>query len=357
MTNATARRRATIQTAFVLVLTPLVLGAAPPQTAPAAPAGKTVAFVNGEPVSEAEVLAAAAADLERLTATAPGTAATSARDRLAIMHKALDLVAEQKLLALEAAKLQTTPQQIVDAEITSNVATPSDADVAAAYERSKASINVPREQALPLLRQQMVERSRASYRDALLRRLKRDYGFKSLLEPLRTDVAVAGHPARGPASAPVTIVEFSDFECPFCGALFPTLKTIEKTYPATVRIVYRQFPLTNIHPYAQKAAEASLCADEQGRFWEMHDSLFGFQEDLTIESLKLRAMELNLDAAKFSACLDSGRHAETIRKDKEEAAALGVTRTPTLFVNGRLLLGNQPAELRALIEDELARRK
>jgi protein-disulfide isomerase len=105
-----------------------------------------------------------------------------------------------------------------------------------------------------------------------------------------------------------------------------------------------------------KAAEASLCAHEQGRFWQMHDSLFGFQQDLTIDSLKLRAMELGLDVAAFSSCLDSGRQAPRIKSDIAEASKAGVSGTPTLFVNGRILLGNQPAELRALIEDELKRK-
>src|SRR5580765_8807688 len=102
--------------------------------------------------------------------------------------------------------------------------------------------------------------------------------------PARTEVATAGFPARGPATAPVTIVEFSDFECPFCGRLFPTLKAVENLYLDRSRIVYRQFPLRRIHPLAQKAAEASLCAHEQGRFWQMHDSLFGDQEHLTVRS-------------------------------------------------------------------------
>ena len=97
----------------------------------------------------------------------------------------------------------------------------------------------------------------------------------------------------------MTIVEFSDFECPFCCGLFPALKMIERNYPDQVRIVYRQFPLTHIHPRAQKAAEASLCAREQGRFWEMHDSMFGFQEELDVDALKQRAVELKLDAAAF----------------------------------------------------------
>jgi len=338
---------------LVASLAPIAMGASA-QTAAGAPA-KTVGLVNGEPISEDQVLAAAAADLRDLDARQPRNDRTMARDRLAIMHKALDTVAEGKMLALEAARLQTTPQQIIEAEITSNVVTPSEGDVVAVYEKNKAGIQAPRDQALVQLRQQMIDRSRNAYHDVLLRRLKRDYGFKSLLEPLRTEVTTAGYPSRGPANARVTIVEFSDFECPFCGGLFPTLKGIERTYPDTVRIVYRQFPLKNIHPFAQKAAEASLCAAEQSRFWEMHDSLFGFQEDLTIDSLKLRAMELKLDVAAFSTCLDSGKHAATILKDKEDAARLGVSGTPTLFVNGRILLGNQPAELRALIDDELAR--
>jgi len=339
----------------VVGLTPLLLGASPQTSAAGAPA-KTVGLVNGEAITEDQVLAAASADLRELDARQPRNDRTLARDRLAIMHKALDSVAEEKMLALEAAKQQTTPQQIVEAEITSNVVIPSAEDVAAAYERNKASIRAPRDEALVQLRQQMTDRSRTAYHDLLLRRLKRDYGFKSLLEPLRTEVATDGYPSRGPANARVTIVEFSDFECPFCGGLFPTLKNVERTYPQTVRIVYRQFPLTNIHPFAQKAAEASLCAAEQSRFWEMHDSMFGFQEDLTVGSLKSRAMELMLDVTAFNACLDSGKHAATILKDKEDAARLGVTGTPTLFVNGRMLLGNQPAELKALIDDELARK-
>ena len=176
-------------------------------------------------------------------------------------------------------------------------------------------------------------------------------------EPQRTEVATAGYPTRGPATAPVTIVEFSDFECPFCGRLFPTLKAVEKNYPSQVRIVYRQYPLRRIHPLAQKAAEASLCAGEQGRFWEMHDSLFGDQEHLTVDALKARAVALKLDTAAFNACLDSGKEAAAIDKDIEEGAKAGVTGTPAMFVNGRLLVGAQPfAAIQAIIEDELKKK-
>jgi predicted DsbA family dithiol-disulfide isomerase len=309
------------------------------------------AVVGGEIITEAQVLAAVEA---RQPQGAAG--ALTGRERLEAMHRALDAIAEEKLIAADALKQQVTPQQIIEAEIESNVAEPSREEVSAFYEKNQVRFPGPKEQALADARQRLMDASRARYRDALLRRLKREYGFKSFLEPLRTDIATAGHPSRGPDNAPVTIVEFSDFECPFCGALFPTIKALEKSYPETVRVVYRQFPLTNIHPYAMKAAEASLCAHEQGRFWQMHDSLFGFQQDLTVSSLKLRATELNLDTAAFGECLDSGRQAARIKTDMAEGAKAGVSGTPTLFVNGRILLGNQPTELRALIEDELQRR-
>ena len=316
---------------------------------------KIAGMVNGEAISEDQVLKAAAADLQRLAANRPGDIVP--RARLEILHRALDAIVEEKVIALEAARQQVSAQQIVQAEIESNVVVPSDEEVAALYEKNKARIPGSRDQALTGLRQQMVTQSRARFRDALLRRLKREYGFRSLLEPLRTNVATAGHPSRGPAAAPVTIVEFSDFECPFCYGLYPTLRMIERNYPEQVRIVYRQFPLTNIHPRAQKAAEASLCAHEQGRFWDMHDSLFGFQEQLGVDALKRRAEELKLETATFNACLDSGRKADAIKQDIADAVKAGVTGTPTFFVNGRMMLGNQPyAEIRAIIEDELQRK-
>jgi protein-disulfide isomerase len=204
----------------------------------------------------------------------------------------------------------------------------------------------------------MIERSRTRYRDMLLTRLKKDFGFKSYLEPLRYQIATAGFPTRGADNAPVTIVEFSDFECPYCGGLFPTLKQVEKNYPQAVRIVYRQFPLTNLHPHAMKAAEASLCAAEQHKFWEFHDSMFSNQRELSVPDLKQRAVDLKLDAKAFNECIDSGRQASAIQADIQEGAKAGVTGTPAMFINGRLLSGNQPySEIKDVIDDELQRKQ
>jgi protein-disulfide isomerase len=317
---------------------------------------KPAAMVNGEVITEEQVAKAAAGDLQKLEARRPQAEATYPRERLQIMHKALDSIVEDKLLAAEAAKQKITKQELIQNEIESNIEIPSAGDVDTFYETNKDRIPLPREQALPQVRQYLIEQSRRQFREPLIRRLKREYGVKSYLDPLRTEVPTAGYPSRGLESAPVTIVEFSDFECPFCGGLFPTLKVVEKNYSGKVRIVYRQFPLTNIHPHAQKAAEASLCANEQQRFWEFHDSLFSNQQELTVDALKRRAVTLKLDTAAFNACLDSGKQAGAVKKDIEEGSRAGVTGTPALFINGRMLSGNQPyAEIRDLIEDELQR--
>jgi protein-disulfide isomerase len=169
-------------------------------------------------------------------------------------------------------------------------------------------------------------------------------------------VQIQGHPSKGPADAPVTIVEFSDFECPFCGGLFPTLKRVEQNYSEKVRIVYRQFPLNNLHPHAQKAAEASLCANEQNKFWQLHDAMFTDQQNLTVDDLKSKAATLSMNAANFATCLDSGKYAAAIRESLAEGNKVGVDGTPALFINGRYLGGNQPYdEIAKIIDDELLR--
>jgi protein-disulfide isomerase len=307
---------------------------------------KTLAVVKGEVITEEQVLKAAGPDLAKL----------SGRPRLEAMWKALDSIVEDKLLAAEAAKLKMSKDELIQIEIESNVASPTDEEVSEFYEANKARIPIPREQALPQVRQYLMDQQRRQYRVPLIRRLKRELGVTTYLDPLRTEIATAGYPTRGSANAPVTIVEFSDFECPFCGGLFPTLKLVEKNYSDKVRLVYRHFPLTNIHPRAQKAAEAAVCANEQGHFWEFHDSMFGNQQQLTVDDLKRRAVAMKLDAAAFNSCLDSGRAAEAVKKDATEGAQAGVTGTPAMFINGRMLSGNQPYnEIRDIIEDELKR--
>jgi predicted DsbA family dithiol-disulfide isomerase len=317
-----------------------------------------VAVVNGQAISQQDLEKAAAAELKGLETRRLQNDASLAQDKQEILQKALDQIVADKLIDAEAAKENKTREQLLQAEVDSNIDTPSDADVEAFYNANKERIPIPKEQALPQVKQYLIERSRSHYRDILLTRLKKDFGFKSYLEPLRAQMATDGHPSKGSATAAVTIVEFSDFECPYCGGLYPTIKQVEKNYPDSVRIVYLQFPLANIHPHAMKAAEASLCAADQNKFWEFHDSMFENQRELSVPDLKQRAVNLKLDTNAFNECLDSGRKSAAIQADVDAGAKAGVTGTPALFINGRLLSGNQPyAEIKAIIDDELQRKQ
>ena len=315
-----------------------------------------VAVVNGQAITQEELDKVAASDLRNLETKRLQNDASLLQDRQEILARALEQLAADKLIEAEAKKQNISKEQLLDAEVNSNVDTPSNEEVEAFYDANKSQIPIPKEQALPQVKQYMIERSRSRYHDALITRLKKQYGFKSYLEPLRAKIETTGFPTKGPAAAPVTIVEFSDFECPYCGGLFPTLKQVENNYADKIRIVYRQFPLTNIHPHAEKAAEASLCAFEQQHFWEFHDSMFGNQRELSVPDLKQRAVTLKLDTEKFNECLDSGRKAAAIQVDIQEGARAGVTGTPATFINGRLLSGNQPySEIKEVVDDELQR--
>jgi len=161
--------------------------------------------------------------------------------------------------------------------------------------------------------------------------------------PAKVQVSADDDPARGPQNAPVTMIEFADFQCPYCGRFHAqTLPLILKEYGDRVRLVYRDFPLTSIHPYAEKAAEAGECAHEQGKFWEYHDILYLNQTALDRASLGRYAQNAGLDTAQFDSCLDSGKYESEVAGDLRDGAAAGVQGTPAFFVNGRLISGAQP---------------
>lgn len=160
-------------------------------------------------------------------------------------------------------------------------------------------------------------------------------------------------PVRGNPQAKVTIVEFSDFQCPYCGIVEPTVKKVLETYADKVRLVYKNFPLPS-HENAQPAALAALCAKEQGKFWEYHDTLFENQESLKVTDLKKYAADLGLKTQDFTSCLDGKKYKSQIEMDIMEANRVGVRGTPAFFINGRFLSGAQPFEnFQTIIEEEL----
>lgn len=173
------------------------------------------------------------------------------------------------------------------------------------------------------------------------------------LNPPRQDVEIAkSDRSRGPADAPVVIIEFSDFECPFCRQATATINALLARYPGQIRFVYKDFPLPT-HPYAFKAAEAGHCAHDQDKFWEYHDKLFATQDALDVESLKIHAGELGLDMDAFATCLDDAQHAEAVNAEMSTGRSYGASSTPTLFINGRPVFGAMPLN----VFDEIVRQE
>ena len=316
---------------------------------------EVVAKVNGEEITQADLEEQASQQLTQVDAQLEACQADAERNRFQILETAMKEAVEEKLIEAEAAKRGISKEELVAAEIDAEVQPVTDADVDAWYTENQGRLqNRPKEEIAPQIKQFLGQQRQQEARSGFLASLREGAKVAYYLEPPRTEVAAVG-PAKGPADAPVTIVEFSDFECPFCSRVNPTLDQVQETYGDKVRIVFRQFPL-RIHPNAPKAAEASLCAHEQGKFWQMHDLLFEEQRQLTVPDLKSKAARLELDTEAFNQCLDSGEFADEVQADLQAGTQAGVSGTPAMFVNGRLVSGAVPFEtLAEVIDMELAR--
>jgi len=182
-------------------------------------------------------------------------------------------------------------------------------------------------------------------------------GAPATQEPqyVRYDVPTDGYPSLGPDNAPITIVEFSDFQCPFCRRFHSeTYQALLNAYPNQIRFVYRNLPLTSIHPDAMPSAIASLCANDQNVYWDYHEKLFS-GETLDRETFVQYAADLDINVDEFTACLDSGKHDNFIQQDMDFALNLGVQSTPTFFINGLAIVGAQPlSSFQQIIDKELA---
>ena len=314
-----------------------------------------VAVIGDREVSRDELLAAAETALEERDMELLRCQAEATRGRHDVLEASLRHLVQGKLVDLEAARIGTTVAA-VEADVVAAAEPVSDRDIEVFYQRNQTRIGRPLAEVAGQIREFLERQSVVRAREEFFAVLEARFAVEYRLDPLRFEVAADGFAALGEPNAEVTIVEFSDFECPFCVRVQPTLKRILEEYPGRVRLVYRHFPLTSIHPYAYKAAEASLCAGEQDRFWQYHDLLFDEQHEMSEADLKEKARRLGLAAAAFDSCLDSGRHTDAVRRDILAGAAVGVSGTPAFFVNGRFLSGAVPFEHFAeLIDDELAR--
>jgi protein-disulfide isomerase len=246
---------------------------------------------------------------------------------------------------------------LLKTEIEAKVVAPTEVDVAAWYKAHPERVQgASIEQVSGPIQALLLQERTRQVQGAFLDTLKAKTSVTVSLEPPRLKVDAAGRPSRGPADARVEIIEFSDFQCPFCLQAHPTVAKVLSTYGDKVRFVYRHFPLPN-HPNARPAAEAASCAAEQDKFWQYHDRLFDNQGRLSDADLKEHAAALQLDTAKFNACVDSHKYRATVDEDVAAGEDAGVSGTPAFFINGRVLGGAQPFESFTRIIDEELRRK
>jgi protein-disulfide isomerase len=306
---------------------------------------KAVAVVAGEPVSESELLARVDSELTQLR-----------QQEYEIKSRALENLINQKLLAAEAKRRSLTTEQLVQEEVDKNVGAPSDAEMKARYDLLKARINRPFEEVKEQLRTAMIQSKRQEVMQAYVKGLRARASVRILLDPPRVQVGIDKARFRGNPNAPVMLVEFSDYQCPFCSRIQSTLNDLVAKYGDKLGHTYRDFPLREIHPDAQAAAEASRCAGDQGKFWPYHDLLFANRSKLDTASLKKYARDAALDAESFDACLASGKYAPEVAKDFEDGQQAGVSGTPGFFINGIFLNGARPAaDFERIIEAELER--
>jgi len=269
-----------------------------------------------------------------------------------VRKAALDQMIATRVLEAEAARRNLSVDDLLKAEVEA-LGEVSDDEVAQFYQDKVAQMDGQTlEQMGPRIRDYLGQ----VRTQQVAERLVADAQVTVLLERPRVDVAADG-PSKGPADAGVTIIEFSDFQCPFCSRALPVLNELMTRYPTQVRVVYRHMPLDRIHPRARAAAEAAACADDQDRFWAFHDLLFANSKTLGDEDLKRFAGEAGLDVAAWEQCVSDGKYKAKVEADIEAARSIGVTGTPAFVINGVLFTGARPVEeFVPLIEAELKRK-
>jgi len=339
-------------TALVFLLA-IACSASGRQPAPPAPSD-VVATVGGVSITLAQV------DQKALQEPASNFGdVTLAEATYEARRAAANEIVANILLDQEAKRWSVDRAALYQQEVTSKVKPVDDQEVSAWYAANPdrvqgAPLDKVRGPILSLLKQMHAQEAREAY----LGTLKAKTPVRLSLEPPRAQVAAGNSPAKGAANAPIELIEFADFQCPYCRAVSPTVTKILNTYGDRIRFVYRNFPL-DIHPDAKPAAEAAQCANEQGRFWPYHDRLFSTpNQPLSVADLKHAATMIGLDADRFNTCVDAHKYRAVVDADTRAGTEAGVTGTPAFFINGRLLSGAQPYEaFKRLIDEELELKK
>lgn len=337
---------------------------APPPVAPGkAPASQALATIDGVPITDADIESLVKNDIMKINL-----------ELYEIKKDAVDYLIEKKLLEKAAKAKNLTVDQLLKQEVFDKLKAVSDDDVQAFFEMHKQQFqgkefDTVKDQIKGKLMGQLRQDARAQY----MRNLKSQSKVAYLIKAPRIEVSVDDDPGKGNPKAPITFIEFSEFQCPFCKKARPIVKQILDTYKDKIYYVFRDFPLS-FHKYAKKMSHATNCAKEQGKYWEYSDALWEHQGDfsaitaqgqkdklpddaiLKFADLKLVEMagDLKLDPAKFSECQKSGKFMKEIEKDIQDGQNAGVSGTPAYFINGKFLSGAQPFEkFKSLIDEEL----
>ncbi|OFW18079.1 MAG: hypothetical protein A3H27_14235 [Acidobacteria bacterium RIFCSPLOWO2_02_FULL_59_13] len=315
----------------------------------AAPARQPIATVAGQAIYEEDLTPLIQSQLLQLQ-----------QQEYQVKSDALENLINQKLLEAAAQEKgqgkEMTAAQWLEQEVDAKIADPTDGEVEALYEAQKDRINKPLAEVKEPIRQALKQTKLQQGREDYFQKLRQDNEVAVFLQPPKIEVSYDPARVLGNPSAPITIVEFSDFQCPFCQRAYPVVKELLSKYDGKVKLAYRDFPLRQIHAQAQPAAEASRCAGEQGKFWQYHDLLFEHFGKLDNATLSEHAQALELDSGQFEGCLSSGTYRDAIEQDVQEGVQAGVTGTPGFFINGILISGAQPAAaFEKVIEAELGR--
>jgi len=314
------------------------------QDTPQAGPGDPVATVAGQPIYERDLMSVAGPSLLDLR-----------KQEYKLKSEVLNQSIRKKLIEAEAKKKGLTAEELLKQEVDSKIAEPSDDEAKGYYLGAKSgttlSFDEVKSQVKQLLKNAEIQQAREKYADSL----QDKFAVSILLQPPVVHVTDDPSRVKGDPDAPVTIVEFSDFQCPFCNRIEPALKDVLTQYQGKVKLSYRDFPLSQIHPNAKIAAEASRCALDQGKYWEMHDAMFADQSKLDEAGLIKTAAGLGVDQKAFGSCLKSGKYEEVVQEDFRAGSEAGVNGTPTFFIYGEFVSGVQSdADFARIIDRQLA---
>ena len=310
--------------------------------------GEPLATIDGQAITSEEIDKALGAQLSNLQ-----------EQIYKLKQQKLEELINATLLTREARKRNISVPALLDAEITSKVGLVSEQEVEKYYEQNKARLQGDEATLKRQIREHLQNEKIAARKQDYFQTLRSGAKVVLSLKPppvFRATLSVDGAPVKGPGTAPVTIVKFEDFQCPFCKQAQATETQLLSRYSKKIKLVHRDFPIDALHPIARKAHEAARCANEQGKFWEYHDILYSNAPKASVEDLKAYAKQAGLAMPAFEQCFTNEKYKSLVQKDVDEGARLGVNGTPTFFINGRVLSGAQPLETFAgIIDDELNR--